>query len=41
MKKYSTEYWLTHYEFAMWHKSKLDIDTSNADWTKGLYEFKY
>ncbi len=34
MKKYSTEYWLAHYEFAMGHKSKIDFDTSNIDWTR-------
>jgi hypothetical protein len=34
MKKYSPEYWFAHYEYAMGKKEKLDIDTSNADWTK-------
>ena len=34
MKKYSPEYWLQHYEYAMGYKEKADIDTSNADWTK-------
>jgi hypothetical protein len=34
MKKYSTEYWLRHYEFAMGHKERVDIDSSNANWTK-------
>ena len=38
MKKYSTEYWLAHYEFAMGHKSKINIDTSNVDWTKNNIE---
>ena len=34
MKKYSIEYWLKHYEYAMGHKDKSNIDTSNAEWTK-------
>jgi hypothetical protein len=34
MEKYSPEYWFAHYEYAMGKKAKLDIDTSNADWTK-------
>lgn len=34
MKKYSTEYWLQHYEFAMEITEKSEIDTSNAKWTK-------
>jgi hypothetical protein len=34
VKKYSTEYWLHHYEYAMGYKEKTDIDTSNAQWTK-------
>ena len=34
MRKYSTEYWLHHYEYVMGHKDKADIDTSNDDWTK-------
>lgn len=38
MKRYSVEYWLAHYEFAMGHKKKIDIDTSNADWTRGNIE---
>ncbi len=38
MKKYSTEYWLAHYKFAMGHKSKIDIDTSNVDWTRDNIE---
>jgi hypothetical protein len=38
MKKYSTEYWLAHYEFAMGHKSKINIDTSNIDWTRNNIE---
>ncbi len=34
MKKYSPEYWLAHCEYAMGHKPKIDIDTSNSIWTK-------
>ena len=34
MKKYSAEYWLHHYEYAMGYKEKADIDTSNVEWTK-------
>ena len=34
MKKYSTEYWLRHYEYAMGYKERIDIDTSNVNWTK-------
>jgi hypothetical protein len=34
MKKYSTEYWLRHYEYAMGHKERVNIDSSNANWTK-------
>ena len=35
MKKYTPEYWLHHFEYAMGYKDKLDIDTSNVDWTRG------
>ncbi len=35
MKKYSQEYWLRYFEYVMGHKPKLDIDTSNATWTRG------
>ena len=34
MKKYSTEYWLQHYEYAMGYATKSEMDTSNADWTR-------
>jgi hypothetical protein len=34
MKKYSTEYWLQHYEYAMGDAAKSGMDTSNADWTR-------
>jgi len=34
IKKYSSEYWLHHYEYVMGYKEKLDIDTSNEKWTK-------
>lgn len=34
MKLYSVDYWLHHYEYAMGHKPKLEIDTSNVDWTR-------
>jgi len=34
MKKYSNEYWLHHYEYAMGYKKKIEIDTSDANWTK-------
>ena len=34
MEKYSTEYWLVHYEYAMGHKDKINIDVSNAEWTQ-------
>jgi hypothetical protein len=38
MEKYSVEYWLAHYEFAMGHKPKINIDTSNVDWTRNNIE---
>ena len=31
---YTSEFWLSHYEYAMGHKPKVDGDTSNVDWTK-------
>lgn len=34
MKKYSQEYWLQHYEYAMGYKEKSVLDTSSAEWTK-------
>ena len=34
MKKFSVDYWLRHYEYAMGKTEKIDIDTSNVDWTK-------
>ncbi len=34
MKKFSVDYWLRHYEYAMGKSEKDDIDTSNVDWTK-------
>ena len=34
MIKYSKEYWLAHYEYAMGHKPKIAIDTSDVVWTK-------
>ena len=34
MIKYSVEYWLNHFEYAMGYKDKLAIDTSNAEWTR-------
>jgi hypothetical protein len=34
MGKYSVEYWLNHYEYAMGYKDKSNIDTSPAEWTK-------
>ena len=33
-KNYTVEYWLSHYEYAMGHKPKVDGDVSNVDWTK-------
>ncbi len=38
MRKYSVEYWLAHTEYAMGKKDKIDIDTSNADWTRNNME---
>jgi len=34
IEKYSYEYWLHHFEYVMGYKEKLDIDTSNTQWTK-------
>jgi hypothetical protein len=38
MEKYSIEYWLAHTEYVMGNKDKIDIDTSNADWTRNNME---
>lgn len=34
MKKYSTKYWLRHYEYALLGAEKHHKDTSDAEWTR-------
>ncbi len=41
MEKYSPEYWLHHMKYAMGHKPKIDIDTSNAEWRSSVWLDRY